>query len=276
MTQVADFSFKESYGLDDLREIMCILRSENGCPWDREQTHETIRMNFIEEVYEAIEGIDRKDSELLCEELGDVLLQIVFHAQMEQEAGRFSMDDVIDGICKKLIVRHPHIFADVVAEDTATVLNNWDEIKKKTKKQQSQTDVIRSVSPALPALMRSQKVQQKAAKAGFDWPDVSGALDKLEEEIAELREAIAQNDAAARAEELGDVLFSAVNVARFIGVDSELALTGACEKFIRRFSGVEKLAAEKETSLTSMTLAQLDELWDEAKQNECSTGQENA
>lgn len=261
-----DFTFKEQYGFEDLVSIMAILRGQGGCPWDREQTHESIRQNFIEETYEVIEAIDEKDPVLLQEELGDVLLQVVFHSQMEQETGRFDVNNVIDGICKKLIVRHPHIFADTVAADTAQVLKNWDEIKKRTKKQSTQTEVIQSVPRTLPALMRSSKVQQKAAKVGFDWPDVNGAIEKTREELEELEEAIAKGEKSHSAEELGDLLFSVVNISRFIDAEPEESLTFACDKFVKRFSIVEKLANDSARDLKAMTLAQLDELWDQAKE----------
>ncbi len=259
------FAYKERYGVEDLCKIMALLRSEEGCPWDRVQTHESIRKNFIEETYEAIEAIDLKDYDLMREELGDVLLQVVFHARMEEEAGRFDFQDVADGICKKLIERHPHIFSDVQADTAGEVLKNWDEIKKRKKGQNTQSEVMQSVSRALPSLMRSAKVQQKAAKVGFDWPNEEGALCKLEEEVCELREAVSSGDRAAAREELGDVLFSAVNVSRFLDADAEETLTGACDKFIARFERVEALAKEQGHSMQELTLKELDALWDEAK-----------
>ncbi|MBQ6569950.1 MAG: nucleoside triphosphate pyrophosphohydrolase, partial [Clostridia bacterium] len=182
-----------------------------------------------------------------------------------KEAGRFDFDDVADGICKKLIVRHPHVFGDVKVNNSDDVLVNWDEIKKQTKSQKTQTDAIKSVSPALPALMRSAKVQKKAAKVGFDWDNVQGAIEKLEEEIAELKKAVASGDVQNQAEELGDVLFSAVNVSRFLDVEPEEALTRSTEKFISRFEVVEKLACERGIDMKESTLEELDALWDEAK-----------
>jgi tetrapyrrole methylase family protein/MazG family protein len=260
-----DFEIKEHYQIQDLLQIMRILRGDDGCPWDREQDHDTIRKNMIEETYEVVEAIDRKDSDMLCEELGDVLLQVVFHARMEEEAGGFNFDDVCDGICQKLILRHPHIFGDVVAKTSEQVLNNWDEIKKKTKKQSTQTSVMNSIPRELPALMRAQKVQAKAAKVGFDWDDVSGAFDKISEETAELKQAISDGSTDAITDELGDLIFSVVNVSRFIDVDSEDALTRATDKFISRFSVVEKLAEEKGIDMKTASLEKLDELWNEAK-----------
>jgi MazG family protein len=249
---------------------MSLLRAPGGCPWDREQTHESIRSNFIEETYEAIEAIDTKDSELLKEELGDVLLQVVFHAQMEKENGVFSIDDVTDGIVKKLIVRHPHVFGETIVSSSTEVLKNWDEIKKQTKKQTSQSEVLQSVSKALPALMRSAKVQQKAAKVGFDWPDISGALSKIDEEYRELCEAVEGGNPDECEEELGDLLFSAVNVSRFLKVDPEEALTRSSNKFIERFTKVEKLAEQRGIDMKSSSLVELDRLWDEAKRTDGS------
>ncbi len=260
-----NFEFKDNYNFDDLVKILQILRQPGGCPWDAEQTHESIRRNLIEETYEVIEAIDKKDSELLCEELGDSLLQVVFHAQIEQDMGGFSIDDVCDGICKKLIIRHPHVFGDVVADTTEKVLDNWDAIKMQTKSQQTQAEVLDSVSHALPALIRAHKVQHKASKCGFDWNSVDGALDKLTEEIAELREAIKSGDSTACFEELGDVLFSAVNVSRFTDVEPEQALSESCNKFIARFAKVESLANERGIDMKSATLEELDALWDEVK-----------
>lgn len=251
--------------MQDLIDIMRILRAPGGCPWDAEQTHESIKKNLIEETYEAVEAINKRDNELLCEELGDLLMQIVFHAQMESEKGEFGFDEVVDGVCKKLIVRHPHVFGDVTVSSVDDVLTNWDAIKKKTKGQKTVTDSMFSVPRELPALMRATKLQKKAADVGFDWPDVSGALDKLEEEIAELREAIAKSDSENISEELGDILFSAVNVSRFIKVDAEESLTAASDKFLARFTKVEALASERSIDMKSASLEELDALWDEVK-----------
>lgn len=260
-----EFHRKDHYNMDDLIEIMRLLRSPEGCPWDREQTHESIRQNFIEETYEAIEAIDTKDTELLKEELGDVLMQVVFHALMEEETGNFDFSDVADGVCQKLIIRHPHVFGTVIANNSEQVLTNWDAIKMQTKAQKTQSEVMDSVSKALPALMRSQKIQKKAAKAGFDWEDVSGALDKVFEETEELRQAIAENQQNHCLEELGDLLFSVVNVSRFLHLDSEYALTLACDKFINRFKSVEFLANQRGINMNEASLEQLDALWEEIK-----------
>lgn len=263
-----DFTLKKTYKIEDLVQIMTVLRSENGCPWDRAQTHQSIRKNFIEETYEVAEAIDRADAALLREELGDVLLQVVFHAQMEKERGVFDFDDVCNDICQKLIIRHPHIFADVVAETPAEVLSNWEDIKKREKGQKTASDTLRGVSPALPALMRSAKVQHRAAKTGFDYPDVEGALGDLASEVDELGRAIAGESAQRQAEELGDVLFAAVNVSRFIGADAEESLSRSCERFIGRFEEVERIAAERGMVIKDSSIEELNALWHEAKQRQ--------
>ena len=261
---MVDFQYKDSYGVKDLEEIVRILRAPGGCPWDAEQTHQSIRRNFLEEAYEAVEAIDEGSPEHLEEELGDVLLQVVMHARMEQEAGRFDLDGVADGICKKLIYRHPHVFGDVAVSGTGEVLSNWEALKRKEKGQATNTDALEAVARALPALWRAEKVQKKARKAGFDWPDVSGALDKLSEELEELKTAAAEGTNVA--EELGDLLFSAVNAARFLKVDPEEALNGATDKFIGRFRKVEAQAAAQGKAMEDMGLEELDALWERAKE----------
>ena len=260
------FIEKDHDDVYDLENIVDLLRRPGGCPWDREQTHESIRRNFIEEAYEAVEAIDEKSPAHLQEELGDVLLQVVFHAQMEREQGGFSLDDVADGVCKKLLRRHPHVFGDVRVADSAPVLTNWDAIKRVEKDQKTVTDSLNAVARSLPALWRAEKVQKKAAKAGFDWPDISGALDKLEEELAELRQALQSGEGVE--DELGDVLFSAVNAARFAGVDPEQALTGSTDKFIRRFSGLEQAALAAGRKLEDMTLDEMEDLYQNEKEHE--------
>lgn len=262
---VAGFEFKETYSVNDLVEIVALLRSENGCPWDREQTHKSIRRDFLEETYEVIEAINKEDTELLKEELGDVLLQVVFHTQIEREKGSFELSQVADGICKKMIERHPHVFGRVQADTTDKVLENWDAIKKRTKHQKTQTESMLSVPREFPALMRADKVQKKASKVGFDWDSADGAFQKITEELTELKCAVESGDQANIREELGDLLFSVVNVSRFIGVDSEEALTAATDKFIDRFSEVEKAAAESGIDMKKAELSELDKLWDKAK-----------
>lgn len=260
-----NFEFKDKYSFDDLVSIMTILRRPGGCPWDIEQTHKSIRRNLIEETYEAIEAIDTDDPVLLCEELGDVLLQVVFHAQIEEDNGGFSIGDVCDGICKKLIVRHPHVFGDVKADTSDKVLENWDNIKMMTKAQSTQTEAMDSVSHSLPSLIRADKVQHKAHKIGFDFEDIDGAMDKLREEISELEDAVKENEQTRIADELGDVLFSVVNVSRFAKIDAEKALGDATDKFISRFSKVERLASERGLDVKTASLSELDELWNEIK-----------
>lgn len=253
---------KEHYSFSDLCEIMTVLRGEGGCPWDREQTHESIRNNFIEETYEVIEAIDKNDKTLLCEELGDVLMQVVFHSEIEREAGVFSIAEVTDGVCRKLVHRHPHIFADTVANDTKTVLANWDSIKKEEKKRETSADIMRSVPAMLPALMRAEKIGRRGAKAGFDFPDIGEAMKKVYEEADELSRAA---DTAEAEEELGDLLFSVVNVARLRGIDSERALNSATDKFIARFDKCEREAAENGVSFGEMSPSLLDKYWKNAK-----------
>lgn len=260
-----DFEFKSEYNFNDLVEIVKILRAPDGCPWDREQTHKSIRANFIEETYEAIEAIDTENLELLKEELGDVMLQVAMHAEMESEQGTFDINDVVDGICKKLVIRHPHVFGNLNASNTDEALSNWDAVKMQTKSQKTQTEAMQSVSRALPSLMRSAKIQGKAAKVGFDWDSVDGALDKLYEECDELKQAIISGDKENQREELGDVLFSAVNVSRFLDIDSEHALYDACDKFTNRFSKVEALAKERNIDMKTASISELDSLWDEVK-----------
>lgn len=262
---MVDFKQKECYNIQDLVEIIRLLRAPGGCPWDAEQTHESIKKNLIEETYEVIEAVNKNDKELMCEELGDLLMQVVFHAQMEAEEGTFDFNTVADGVCKKLVERHPHVFGEVTVGGVDDVLTNWDAIKRKTKGQKTATDSMFSVPRELPALMRATKLQKKAADVGFDWPDVGGALDKLSEEIAELRAAIDAGDRANIKEELGDILFSAVNVSRFVKADAEEALTDASDKFLARFTQVEALANERGIDMKNSTLEQLDALWDEVK-----------
>ncbi len=260
-----EFVLKDKYYIDDLVAIIKVLRAPGGCPWDREQTHESIKKNFIEETYEVVEAINKQSTDMLREELGDVLLQIVLHSEMESENGNFSFDDVVNDIVQKLVVRHPHVFGEVVANNTAEALNSWDAVKLKTKGQKNQTESMLSVPRELPALMRAQKIQHKAAKIGFDWDNVGGAVDKLYEEIDELKTAMEQGKRFDIEDEFGDVLFSCVNIARFIDVDSEEALTASTDKFMSRFSLVEQMASEQGIDMKSSSIEELDRLWDKAK-----------
>ncbi len=260
-----DFEFKDKYNIDDLIQLVKVLRAPNGCPWDREQTHESIKKNFIEETYEVIEAINKKDTESLKEELGDVLLQVALHSEMERENGTFDFNDVANDICQKLVIRHPHVFGELSASNEKEALQNWDDVKLKTKGIKKQSDSMIKVPREFPALMRAQKIQQKAAKAGFDWDDKNGAIEKLFEEINELQEALSKGNKFDIEDEFGDVLFSCVNIARFIDVDSEEALTGATDKFMNRFIEVEKLAEEQGIDMKNSSIEELDILWDKAK-----------
>lgn len=260
-----EFHIKDKYDIEDLISIVALLRAPGGCPWDAEQTHQSIKKNFIEETYEVVEAINKDNPDMLREELGDILLQVALHTQMEEEKGSFTFDDVADDIVKKLVVRHPHVFGDKTASNVAEALNSWDAVKLKTKGQKTQTESMLSVPRELPALMRAQKVQKKAAKVGFDWDDVGGAFDKMYEELDELKIAMAQDDASHIEEEMGDVFFTAVNIARFLKLDSEEALTGATDKFVTRFQKVEQMAAEQGIDMKSASLEKLDELWAVAK-----------
>ncbi len=262
---MVDFEYKSRYNIDDFIGIMKLLRAPSGCPWDAKQTHESIKKNLIEETYEVIEAINKEDTALLCEELGDLLMQVVFHTIMEEEKGSFDFDDVTDGVSKKLIIRHPHVFGDVEADTVDKVLSNWDEIKRKTKGQKSTTESMLSVPRELPALMRAAKVQKKAADVGFDWDCAEGALEKLDEESAELRQAVKNGSKEEISEEFGDLLFSMVNISRFLKLDPEESLTASTDKFLDRFSKVESLADERGIDMKTASLEELDALWEEVK-----------
>lgn len=260
-----DFEIKDNYDINDFLRLVTVLRSPGGCPWDRKQTHESIKKNFIEETYEAVEAINKADSEGLKEELGDVLLQVAMHSEMESEKGSFDFNDVVNDICKKLVVRHPHVFGDAAAQSSDEALQNWDQVKLRTKGMKKQGEAMIKVPREFPALMRAQRVQEKGAKAGFDWDDINGAVDKLHEEIDELETALAAGVGKDIEEEFGDVLFSCVNVSRFIGADSEEALTASTDKFIKRYLLVEKLAADEGLDMKTASIEELDKLWNKAK-----------
>lgn len=260
-----NFVRKPQYGYEDLLEIIRLLRSEDGCPWDKAQTHQSIRRGLLEEAYEAAEAIDNDDPMLLKEELGDVLMQVVFHADIESDAGHFTIDDVCDGVVKKLLFRHPHVFGSQREDSPESVLVSWDKLKRQEKGQKTVADSMDSVARSLPGLWRAEKLQNKAASAGFEWPDVQGALDKLEEEVAELRRAVEEDGDVP--EELGDVLFAAVKVGRFCACDPEDAVNGTCEKFIRRFRAVENGAAAQGREVSQLSLEEMTALWNEAKRS---------
>lgn len=257
---MVNFPEKPRYDCQDLREIVRILRHPGGCSWDMEQTHQSIRRNFLEEAYEVAEAIDEGSTEHLKEELGDVLLQVMFHSSIEEDAGRFDLDDVADGVCRKLIYRHPHVFGDVTVRSTGEILSNWEELKKKEKGQATQADAVDAVARSLPALWRAEKMKKKAAKAGFDWRDISGALDKLSEELDELKAAALDGDGDP-VEELGDLLFAAVCAGRFLDADPEDTLHAACDKFSARFRRLEALAAQRGLKLDELSNEEQLELW---------------
>ena len=262
---MVNFNLKSRYTYEDLLQVVHILRSPGGCPWDQEQTHQSLRPYLIEEAYETAAAIDADDPDQIADELGDVLLQVVFHADMESDAGNFTMEDVVDEVTKKMIFRHPHVFAQVQADTTEQVLVNWEQLKREEKDQKTAADTLDSVARSLPQLWRAEKIQKKAAKAGFDWADVSGALEKLEEETVELRRAV--ESGVGVEEELGDVLFAAVKVGRFVGVDPETALSGTCEKFIRRFRAVEESVRASGLEMKDLPLDELTALWEQAKRS---------
>ena len=261
------FEFKEKYNVDDLRLIMKELRSEHGCPWDREQDHKSIRMDVLEEAYEVMEAIDSDNADLLKEELGDLMLQVVFHSEIESEKGVFDLDDVADGICKKLIYRHPHVFGDVQVNNSAEVLKNWDALKSKSKNEEKASDRLKSVPKLLPALMRGEKVGKRAANVGFDFGSVDEVIERLKSEITELEEAIKVDSDIKIEEELGDILFSCTNLSRFLKKDSEKAFTFAINNFIIRFSSVEALIEEDGKRFSELSQEELDKYWEKAKKN---------
>ncbi len=254
---------KQAYNADDLMTVVELLRAPGGCPWDMEQTHASIRNDFIEETYEVIEAIDKGDPALLREELGDVLLQVAMHAQMEREAGRCTFDDIANDVCRKMIHRHPHVFGEVHVENSAEVLSNWEVIKSSEKERVTVTDKLTAIPRQLPALMRAVKVGKKAAV--LDFPNAASVADKVEEELSEVREAMAVGDSAAIEEEIGDLLLSVASLARLVGVDAERALGKATDKFITRFSAVEREVMSRGMEMCDADAATLDEIWENLK-----------
>ena len=248
---MVNFQRKERYDWEDLLTIMRILRAPGGCPWDREQTHQSIRRNFLEETYEALDAIDRNDIPGMCEELGDVLLQVVFHSVMEEEQGRFTADDVVDGVAQKLVFRHTHVFGAAEAADSAQALEGWEAQKKKEKGFTSPADAVEAVPHTLPALWRAEKIVSRSVKAGFNWDSAAGALDKLDEPHG-VRE------------ELGDALFALCKIAQMSGVDPEDALHRACDKYQGRF---RRVADAADRPLNAYTEAEKIALWEQAKEN---------
>ena len=258
----------ERYGFDELNRVIHILRSPGGCPWDRKQTHETLRTNLVEEAYEAVDAIDREDMDALYDELGDVLLQIVLHAEIAREHGDFTIGDVTTAITHKMIFRHQHVFGSAKADTADEVLDLWQKVKKAERHQQTQAEVLRSVTRSLPALMRAEKVQKRAADVGFDWENARAAFYKIGEEAEELSRAV--EDGGGVEEEAGDLLFAVVNVLRLLKLDPEIALNRATDKFTARFAEMEHLILADGKSLAEMTLADMDAYWDRVKLSENS------
>ncbi|MBR5371508.1 MAG: nucleoside triphosphate pyrophosphohydrolase [Oscillospiraceae bacterium] len=256
---------KQHYDITDLLQIMQVLRSENGCPWDKEQSHQSIRQDLLEECYEACEAIDMDSVPMMREELGDVLLQVVFHCQIEREQGHFTFEDICDELCSKLVVRHPHVFGEVKADTSDEVLKNWDSIKKETKHQETASDTLNAVCKALPALMYAQKLGKRASRAGMDWQNAEEAFRYIRLETDELEQAMQKKDAEAIEEEFGDLLFSCVNTARHLHIDAETALTRASQKFLTRFTETERLVRADGKEMTDLPLETLDIYWEQAK-----------
>lgn len=253
--------------IEELREIVARLRAPGGCPWDREQTHASLRGSVIEEAYETVEAIEEADDAHLCEELGDLLLQVVMHSQMASETGRFTLDDVIEMLNAKLIRRHPHVFGDVEAAGTEEVLQRWDQIKR-AEKGNTHTSLLDGISGALPALLHAEKVTKRAARVGFDWESPVQVIGKIREELSETEEAVAEGDPDKIEEELGDLLFATVNLTRKLKVEPEVALRRATGKFSRRFRALETALKERGRKPEECTLAEMDVIWDEIKAQE--------
>ena len=279
---------KKSTGrkFEELVKVVAKLRSPKGCPWDRQQTHTTLKPYMVEEVYEALEAIDSGDSKKLCEELGDMLLHIVMHANMAKEKKKFEIGDVIDSISAKMIARHPHVFGSKKARSVAEVWQRWEEQKQKeiAEKGEKHKSILSSIPNSLPALYRADKVQRRAARVGFDWDSVAGAWDKVYEEEEEihsiLKKSVIRNPKSETnskfkitkkiREEIGDLLFAVVNVARKLNIDAEESLQAAVSKFTRRFRGIEEHAKKKGVSLTNMSLKEMDRVWEKIKKKERS------
>lgn len=251
-------------GLTRLKEVVHDLRAPGGCPWDREQTHTSLLPNLVEETYEVVEAIQSGDSAHICEELGDLLLQVVLHGEIASETATFDLDTIAHGIAEKLVRRHPHVYGTSDAADTGAVLQQWDEIKKQEKGNVPQP-FLHGVSKALPSLTRAVKLQKKVSKIGFDWPDPHGVMDKLREELAEVDEALAAGDQPHIAEEIGDLLFSAANLARKLNLDPEILLTAANHKFESRFGLMEKSLTSCGKSLETSSLEEMESAWQAAK-----------
>ena len=254
---------------DELVEVMRILQAPGGCPWDREQTHESLKPYLLEETYEAIEAIDSGSDDHLKEELGDVLMQVVFHAEIATREERFTIDDVIRGIVQKLKRRHPHVFGDVTVENSGDVMKNWEEIKRREKRERKDDgSVLDGLPQSLPALIRARRIQEKVSRVGFDWDRTDEVMMKIDEELGELKEASAAQDKRAIEEELGDLLFAVANLARFVSLCPEDALRKTIDKFQRRFQYIERELPKRGLKLGEASLEEMDKLWDEVKQTE--------
>lgn len=259
--------FSGKYTLEQLIDVMRALRAPDGCPWDREQDHHSIRNNFLEEAYEAVDAIDRDNTADMREELGDVLMQVIFHSIMEEEKSCFDFSDVVNDVCAKLIYRHPHVFGDVKAETSEKVLDNWDKLKRVEKSQETYSDTLTSVPEAFPALIRAQKVQKRASKAGYDFENAKQAFEKIREETEEINAVIGSDDKAAITDEIGDLLFSVVNTARLLGIDAEEALQRSTKKFINRFTAAENEIRRDGKDIKELDTSELDIYWQKAKNN---------
>lgn len=262
------FIHQSGYPLDPLVNVMKTLRGSKGCPWDREQTHDTLKKYLLEETYELLEALERQDMYNICEELGDLLLQIVFHSQIASESGNFDINDVVGAIVEKMIRRHPHVFRNVKVENSDDVIVNWEAIKKTEKQANETKSILDGVPKSFPSLMKAQKVQSKASKVGFDWEDYRGALAKVYEELAEIQEAIESNDWRQKESEIGDALFAMVNLARLLNIDAEVALAGTIDKFKNRFFYIEEKAAKNRRKLEEVDMKKMDDWWEEAKKGE--------
>lgn len=254
--------------IDQLLEVMRRLRGPDGCPWDREQTIESLKSNLIEETYEVVDAMESGDRSELKEELGDLLLQVVFQAQIADEEGAFNFDDVAGAIADKLVRRHPHVFGDVQADTPDQVIRNWEKIKKTEKGGETPRSLVEGIPRHLPALSKAHLVQKRVAKVGFEWDEISGVVAKLEEELAEVKEAMAQQDAAAIREELGDLLFSTVNLSRYLGHESEELLNENIAKFMRRFQGLESRLHREGREIGNCSLDELEAVWQDVKKSE--------
>jgi len=251
--------------MDKLLTIMGKLRSEHGCPWDKQQTMESLKPFIIEEAYEVVEAIERGKPEEVCEELGDLLLQIVFLAQIGKESGDFEFDDVARGINEKMLRRHPHVFGNETADNAEEVLHRWEQIKKEEQKDRKRKSILEGIPKALPALLKAHRLQDRAARVGFDWEHISQVLEKVEEETAEFKEALEKKDPEEIENEFGDMLFALVNLSRFIKVSPEDALRKTISRFIARFQHIEEYAARRKVELHTLTLEEMERLWNEAK-----------